>query len=518
MRDTDPAPPPLTREAGFGFLWSGLEKGPAERAAARAHAGGVHEGGFHGLCVAGLSRPLQRDRGDSEATYAERAAGGAFLGEGAHGTHRGGLGGDVFVGLEHRAVAYVLPRHPAGIHDAPVNEHPARPAASVLAASRHRAHTEVHLDDLEQGSLAVGLEGVGDARPQHLPCHRHDLGLALSSCYPDSKMDMESSLPTSERPRHTLGATSDVLALLSDPTRMRLMALLTHEELTVAELMSVTQLGQSRVSTHLGHLRNAGLLRDRRAGASVYYCANEASMPAHARDVWQFLLGRMRDPILEDDRKRCAGVVKARKNGSWADAVAGEMDRHYSPGRTWEATARGLSGLARFGDVVDLGSGDGTIAELLSPFASRVVCVDINPRMVAAGRERLKLVGNVELLLGDMHALPFESGSFDHALLFNSLTYAERPSRVIAEAARVLGPGGRMAIITLKAHKHAIAQSDFNHIHPGFEPRALKAWLAAAGLVVETCGVTSRERREPHFEVLTAHATKKGRNGGGRRA
>jgi ArsR family transcriptional regulator len=160
------------------------------------------------------------------------------------------------------------------------------------------------------------------------------------------------------------------------------------------------------------------------------------------------------------------------------------------------------------GDVLDLGAGDGTIAELLGARARRIVCLDKSERMVEAGHARLDAVPHVTFVLGDMHALPFQDASFDHILCFNSLTYAERPSKVLAEAARVLRPGGRIAIVTLKAHKHELSRSEYNHVHLGFEPRALRGWLSNAGLTVLACGVTSRERREPHFEVLTAHASK----------
>ena len=308
-------------------------------------------------------------------------------------------------------------------------------------------------------------------------------------------------------PIHDLDSTSDILSLLSDATRMRLMALLGQEELTVAEVMSVTQLGQSKVSTHLGKLKNAGLLRDRRAGASVFYAVNEASMPPHASRVWTFLSEQMNDPLLEKDRERCLLAVRARASGSWADAVAGEMERHYSPGRTWEATARGLIGLIRSGAGLDVGSGDGTMAELLATQSERVACVDVNPKMIAAGRERLAHLPNVTFHEADMHELPFGDASFDRVLLFNSLTYAARPARALAEASRVLRPGGQLSIVTLKAHKHELAREGYNHVHLGFEPKAVRSWLTTAGLIVDLCQVTSRERREPHFEVLTIYAS-----------
>jgi DNA-binding transcriptional ArsR family regulator len=174
-----------------------------------------------------------------------------------------------------------------------------------------------------------------------------------------------------------LGAAVDVLQLIGEPSRVRLLALLDHQELTVAELVAVTQLAQSSVSTHLGKLREAGLVRDRRVGASTFYALNDGAMPPSARKVWDLVRGEVRDALLETDRERSDRVVRARERAAgWPDAVAGEMERHWSPGRTWESLARALVGLVRLGDVVDVGSGDGTVAQLLAPRARSWTCVD----------------------------------------------------------------------------------------------------------------------------------------------
>ena len=131
-----------------------------------------------------------------------------------------------------------------------------------------------------------------------------------------------------------LATASSVLRLLADPTRVRLLALLEHEELTVAELAAVLHLAQPRVSTHLAKLKEAGLVRDRRAGVSAYYRANNEGDEAQHN-----LLGSLRasidDALLREDSARLPGVLanRAREEG-WADTVAGDMERHYSPGRT----------------------------------------------------------------------------------------------------------------------------------------------------------------------------------------
>ena len=302
-----------------------------------------------------------------------------------------------------------------------------------------------------------------------------------------------------------LASTSDLLKLFGDPTRLRLLALVAREELTVAELVDVTRLPQSRVSTHLGRLKEAGLVRDRRAGASCFYSLNSVSMPAAAQRVWSLLQETARDPLLEEDRKRLRQTARARA-ASWADSVAGQMERHYSPGRTWEAATRGLLGLARLGDVLDIASGDGALAELVVQRARSITCLDCSRRVIAAAQRRLAHVPGVHFRLGDMHALPFRDGSFDQVFFANALSYAQDPERAVSEAARVLRPGGSLAAIALKAHRHVAVAEAYNHVQLGFEPSALRELFEGTGFEVSFCEVTSREKRPPHFEVVTLYA------------
>ena len=305
-----------------------------------------------------------------------------------------------------------------------------------------------------------------------------------------------------------LAATTDLLHLFGDPTRVRLLALLARHELTVAELTGILEVGQSRVSTHLGRLREAGLLRDRRNGASTVYGLNGA-MPQDARGLWTLLERQIDDTVLASDARRCEELLRARDSGAgWPDAVAGQMERHYSPGRTWEATARAFLGLVRLGDVLDGGSGDGTIAQLVVPRARSVTCLDRSPRVLAAARQRLSDAPNVRYLLGDLEAIPARAERFDHVLLFNVLTSAQQPARLVAEAARVLRPGGGITLVALDAHHHAEVTNRYGHLHPGFKAAAVRRMLTQAGLTVDACGVTSRERRQPHFQVVTAFARK----------
>ncbi len=306
-----------------------------------------------------------------------------------------------------------------------------------------------------------------------------------------------------------LGTTVDVLQLLGEPTRVRLLALLACHELTVAEIVGVTQLAQSTVSTHLGKLREAGLVRDRRAGASTYYVLNDGALPEPARKIWELVRGELRDTLLEDDAERAAHVVRARDDaGPWPDSVAGEMERHWSPGRTWESLARAIVGLVRLGDVVDVGSGDGTVAQLLASRAERWTCVDRSERVLSAAKARLGHLKNVRFLAADAQALPLRDAAFDAALLLHLLTHVESPARACAEAARVLRPGGSLVAVTLDAHEQTEVTAAYGHAHPGFAPALLRRLLGRAGLEVQACEVTSRDARPPGLRVVTAFAIK----------
>lgn len=305
-----------------------------------------------------------------------------------------------------------------------------------------------------------------------------------------------------------LAATSALLRLLSDPTRVRLLALLEREELTVAELSAVLRLAQPRVSTHLAKLKEADLVRDRRAGVSSYYRYN-GELDAKESALLRALKDNVDDAILRDDERRLPALLakRARAEG-WADTVAGDMERHYSPGRTWEALARGMTQLVETGDVLDIASGDGVLAELLASRARSIVCIDASERVVAAARQRLKAYGNVEVRVGDMHALDVAAPSFDLVLLMHALTYSERPAAVVAEAARVLRPGGRLLAATLARHAHRTAVEPFEHRNLGFTPDELREFARKAGLDVIVCERLTRERRAPHFEVLSLLARK----------
>src|SRR5690625_463579 len=305
-----------------------------------------------------------------------------------------------------------------------------------------------------------------------------------------------------------LASASSLLRLLADATRVRLLALLEREELTVAELAAILQLAQPRVSTHLAKLKEAGLVRDRRAGVSAYYRANTDN-DADQTALLEALRDSIDDALLQADAERLPAVLAHRAGErGWADAVAGDMERHYSPGRTWETLARALLQLLATGDVLDIASGDGVTAELLAPHAHSITCIDAGDRVTTAARERLAPFANVTVRQGDMHALDLKDCTFDLVLMLHALTYADKPAKAVAEAARVLKPGGRLLAVTLARHGHKTAVAPFDHRNLGFRRNELAGLADKARLDVVQCAVMSRERKPPHFEVLSLLARK----------
>ena len=306
-----------------------------------------------------------------------------------------------------------------------------------------------------------------------------------------------------------LESWSQCLKVLADPTRVRLLALLEHEELTVAELSAITGLAQPRVSTHLAKLKEFDLVRDRRSGVSAYYRFNDKDLDPAEIGLWQSLRAGTDDPLLRQDYDRLSVVLAQRADDeNWPDTVAGDMERHYSPGRTWEALARTALPLIDPGEVLDIASGDGVLAELFAPYAKRYVCIDSSPKVVSAAAERLKKWPKVSVQNADMHALPFAGPQFDLVLMMHALSYSKKPALAIDEAARVLRSGGELLLSCLLKHGHRSAVEPYGHENLGFSQKELIRFAEKAGLKLKHCEVVSRERRAPHFEIVMLLAVK----------
>ncbi len=306
-----------------------------------------------------------------------------------------------------------------------------------------------------------------------------------------------------------LADSTQLLRLLAEPTRLRLLLLLIDEPLTVAELTAVTQLTQSRVSSHLGRLREAGMVQDRAVANANFYSADTRHWPHDLRPLWGALIDQLDDGQVHRDREQATEIVRRRAvRSSWVESVAGRMERQYSPGRTWEAMSRSLIELLDLGDVLDIASGDGVLAELLCRRATSVTCLDRSAAVIEAARNRLACQGNVAFEIGDMHQLPFADARFDQVFLLHALSYSHVPETALAEAARVLKPGGQLTLATIAQHDHEATVAAYDHVNLGFDVASLEQWLTAAGLVVRDCAERAREPQPPYFHLITASASK----------
>jgi ubiquinone/menaquinone biosynthesis C-methylase UbiE/DNA-binding transcriptional ArsR family regulator len=297
----------------------------------------------------------------------------------------------------------------------------------------------------------------------------------------------------------------ETLSLLGDESRLRLCALLRDRELCVSDLVQVTGISQSRVSTHLGRLREAGIVRDRRQGAQSFYTLAYATQLESVQGLLEEVTSSV-DATLDGDRKRLA-ELEAERRGA-AGSLADDLERYYSPGRTWRSLTAGIASLLALGDVLDVGSGDGAAAAAIAPYCRTLTCVDINARSIDAARDRLARFEHVRVEVADAEGLPFAAGSFDTVLMFHTLTYTEAPLRALSECARVLRPGGKLCVLCLDEHQQPEVTAPYGERHQGFSTASVSRLLEQAGLRVLSAEVACREMKKPRLDVVLAVANK----------
>ena len=306
--------------------------------------------------------------------------------------------------------------------------------------------------------------------------------------------------------------TLKCLKALGDATRVRLVALLERDELSVNELQQITRLGQSRISTHLGLLQEVGLLTSRKDGKRNFYRINP-NAPAEASACLKIALtGAPEIPEHAADLTHLKRVLAERNDQAklYFNQVAGRFDRQYGPGRSWQAFAQTLLRLLPRLDIADLGSGEGLQAELLARNARRVICVDNSKRIVDFGQRKAKKNGlkNLEFRHGDIENPPLRAKSVDVALLSQALHHAEHPKTAIAAAHRILRPGGRILILDLLEHNFEQARELYGDRWLGFPQNKLHEWLKAAKFRQIEITEVAREEEPPHFQTVLATAMK----------
>lgn len=304
----------------------------------------------------------------------------------------------------------------------------------------------------------------------------------------------------------------DTLKILSDPTRLRLIALVMREELSVAELQEILGMGQSRISSQLALLRQASLVADRRDGKKAFYSLRPNLPPGQLtllRAAVDSVAGL--DVIAEDGRHLDRVLVKRRRvSEQYFNTIAGRLGRNHCPGRSWEAIGRLALRLVPQVVVADLGAGEGLISQLLARNAEQVWCIDNSPRMVEVGTELAKKNGltNLTYKLGDIEQVPLADASVDLAILSQALHHAMHPQKAVDEAHRILRPGGQLLILELAEHDFEKARELYADVWLGFRESALDQFLKKAKFIKIEVASVSKEAVEPHFETLLATGTK----------
>jgi ubiquinone/menaquinone biosynthesis C-methylase UbiE/biotin operon repressor len=302
------------------------------------------------------------------------------------------------------------------------------------------------------------------------------------------------------------------LRVIADPNRLRILLLLKGEELSVAELQEILAMGQSTISTHLSQLKQAGLVEDRRTGKNNLY----RPVPSVIREggVLDRILGRAESEIPESESDQAAKrrVLKKRQDRMRAffDSVAGRLGKDYVPGKSWKSLAEALLRLMPPMVVADLGAGEGSSALLLSQRATRVIAVDSSAQMIEVGRDLVKRhgVANVEFRLGDMEEIPIGNAEVELAFFSQSLHHALHPERALAEAARILSPGGRIVILDLVKHRFEEAREMYADEWLGFSEADLETMLQAAGFGKIETSIVDKSAEAPQFQTLLAVAAK----------
>jgi len=309
-----------------------------------------------------------------------------------------------------------------------------------------------------------------------------------------------------------MSSTLKSLRALSDPTRLRIVALLEKDELSVNELQEITRMGQSRISTHLGLLQDSGLVQSRREGKRTFYRLNPQANGDAGEFIDLAIRGAKELVEQESDQINLKRILNRRREQAqvYFNQIAGRFDRVYGPGRSWQAFGHLLLRILPPLVVADLGAGEGLLSELLARRSRKVIAVDNSEKIVAFGAAKAKKnnLKNLEFRLGDLQNPPIEPHSVDLAVLSQALHHAEEPAKAIEAAYKLLKPHGQILILDLLKHNFEKARELYGDRWLGFPESDLHRWLEQAGFKKIEISVVAREEQPPHFETVLASAEK----------
>jgi ArsR family transcriptional regulator len=309
-----------------------------------------------------------------------------------------------------------------------------------------------------------------------------------------------------------MSSTIKSLRALSDPTRLRIVALLETDELSVNELQEITRMGQSRISTHLGLLQDAELVQSRREGKRTFYRLHPESNHGAAEFIDLAIRGAKELPEHGADQINLKRILNRRQEQAqvYFNQIAGRFDRVYGPGRSWQAFGHLLLRILPPLVVADLGAGEGLLSELLARRSKKVIAVDNSEKIVEFGAAKAKKnnLKNLEFRLGDLQNPPIDANSVDVVILSQALHHAEEPAKAIAAAYKMLKPHGQILILDLAKHNFEKARELYGDRWPGFPESDLHRWLEEAGFKKVEISVVAREEQPPHFETVLASAEK----------
>lgn len=303
--------------------------------------------------------------------------------------------------------------------------------------------------------------------------------------------------------------------LLGDEARLRVLRLLDAERLNVSELTGILGIAQSGVSRHLGLLKEAGLVVEERDGGYTYF-----RIAPDLRDgtngfggLWPLLASQFATAAGtaagRADDARLAEVRRVRQENFDAHAGPDTNERQLVPGRSWAAWARALGHLLPPVRVADLGCGEGYLTIETSRWASRVIAVDRSATVLRRARDLAsrRRVTNVIWKTGELEKLPLKDASVDIALMSQALHHAGDPGVALAEAVRILVPGGKLLLLDLREHEESWVRPKLGDKWLGFGEEKLRKLLATAGLEKIKLSVGARRTGDP-FTVLIASGVK----------